>query len=167
MKVKKKSTKHTVKFKDLSDREEVLVVTVEPPSPSTGSPEPPSAATRVTFALPSLTGQQRAPTPSATGEGRVPARPKDTPKPKASRAAGEQRLAEGCTSLMYACQQGLTGDILKELRQKVSFTVSSSLSFAFFSRPSSPKAHTPSHPSEASNSRSLAFPFAFGFIFLP
>ncbi|XP_035776283.1 uncharacterized protein LOC118458178 isoform X2 [Anopheles albimanus] len=120
VKVKKKSTKHTVKFKDLSDREEVLVVTVEPPSPSTGSPEPPSAATRVTFALPSLTGQQRAPTPSATGEGRVPARPKDTPKPKASRAAGEQRLAEGCTSLMYACQQGLTGDILKELRQKPS-----------------------------------------------
>ncbi|XP_052863840.1 uncharacterized protein LOC128270477 [Anopheles cruzii] len=115
VKVKKKSTKHTVKFKDQSDREDVLVVTVEPPSPSTGSPEP---ASTVTFALPPLGAPKpRAPTVAkSSSETRAPPR-KDTPKKARS---GEQRLAEGCTSLMYACQQGLTGDILKELRQKPS-----------------------------------------------
>ncbi|XP_059610824.1 inversin-B [Phlebotomus argentipes] len=30
----------------------------------------------------------------------------------------EARLAHGCTKLMYACQQGLTGSIVKELRSK-------------------------------------------------
>lgn len=31
----------------------------------------------------------------------------------------EHRLAKGCTSLMYACQQGNTGTIVTELRTKV------------------------------------------------
>lgn len=30
-----------------------------------------------------------------------------------------KRLTKGCTSLMYACQQGHTGTIVKELRTKV------------------------------------------------
>uniref|UniRef100_A0A182NRZ0 Uncharacterized protein n=1 Tax=Anopheles dirus TaxID=7168 RepID=A0A182NRZ0_9DIPT len=114
VKVKKKSTKHTVKFKDQADvREDVLVVTVEPPSPSPGSPEPaPTAA--VTFALPPLTTAHR---PQPGPDTRALPK-KDTPA-RAKVKGGEQRLAEGCTSLMYACQQGLTGDILKELRQKL------------------------------------------------
>ncbi|KFB47638.1 hypothetical protein ZHAS_00015679 [Anopheles sinensis] len=107
---RKKSTKHSVKFKEQGDQE-VLVVTVEPPSPSPGSPEP--AKTAVTFALPPLSPPRR-PKASSSG-GRSPKR--EGAHKKAS-GAGEQRLSEGCTSLMYACQQGLTGDILKELRQK-------------------------------------------------
>lgn len=31
----------------------------------------------------------------------------------------EHRLSKGCTSLMYACQQGNTGTIVTELRNKV------------------------------------------------
>lgn len=31
----------------------------------------------------------------------------------------EHRLTKGCTSLMYACQQGKTGTIVTELRNKV------------------------------------------------
>lgn len=31
----------------------------------------------------------------------------------------EHRLTKGCTSLMYACQQGNTGTIVTELRNKV------------------------------------------------
>uniref|UniRef100_A0A182VZH5 Uncharacterized protein n=1 Tax=Anopheles minimus TaxID=112268 RepID=A0A182VZH5_9DIPT len=121
VKVKKKSTKHTVKFKDQCDvREDVLVVTVEPPSSSPGSPEPSPPKTAVTFALPPLTPHR--PKSSNTGEQSVadtrPAPKKDTAGKKIK--PGEQRLSEGCTSLMYACQQGLTGDILKELRQKSS-----------------------------------------------
>lgn len=30
-----------------------------------------------------------------------------------------KRLTKGCTNLMYACQQGNTQDIVKELRSKV------------------------------------------------
>ncbi|XP_053669720.1 ankyrin repeat domain-containing protein 12 [Anopheles nili] len=114
---KKKSTKHTVKFKDQGDKEDVLVVTVEPPSPSPGSPEPPSP-TAVTFALPPLTTHRSRAGSEEKPAGDTRALPKkDTPK---RAKPGEQRLSEGCTSLMYACQQGLTGDILKELRQKPS-----------------------------------------------
>lgn len=32
----------------------------------------------------------------------------------------KRRLSKGCTHLMYACQQGLTDEIAKELRTKVS-----------------------------------------------
>lgn len=32
---------------------------------------------------------------------------------------GEKRLSRGCSNLMYACQQGLTDNIVKELRKKV------------------------------------------------
>ncbi len=32
----------------------------------------------------------------------------------------DHRLTKGCTSLMYACQQGNTGTIVTELRNKVS-----------------------------------------------
>lgn len=122
VKVKKKSTaKHTVKFKDQA-RDDVLVVTVEPPSPSPGSPEP-SPKTAVTFALPPIasvsyqrpkTGGEKPPTTDT----RALPKEKD-PTKRTAKPADSQRLAEGCTSLMYACQQGLTGDILKELRQKV------------------------------------------------
>lgn len=35
-------------------------------------------------------------------------------------ASGHQRLTHGCTSLMYACQRGDTGGIIRELRNKVS-----------------------------------------------
>lgn len=31
----------------------------------------------------------------------------------------DKRLTKGCTNLMYACQQGHTQDIVKELRTKV------------------------------------------------
>lgn len=31
----------------------------------------------------------------------------------------DKRLAKGCTNLMYACQHGLNGEIVKELRNKV------------------------------------------------
>lgn len=31
----------------------------------------------------------------------------------------KKRLSHGCTHLMYACQQGLTDEIAKELRNKV------------------------------------------------
>nr|XP_040224234.2 ankyrin repeat domain-containing protein 12 isoform X2 [Anopheles coluzzii] len=123
VKVKKKSTaKHTVKFKDQA-RDDVLVVTVEPPSPSPGSPEP-SPKTAVTFALPPIasvsyqrpkTGGEKPPTTDT----RALPKEKD-PTKRTAKPADSQRLAEGCTSLMYACQQGLTGDILKELRQKPS-----------------------------------------------
>uniref|UniRef100_A0A182P460 Uncharacterized protein n=1 Tax=Anopheles epiroticus TaxID=199890 RepID=A0A182P460_9DIPT len=114
---KKKSTKHTVKFKDQS-REDVLVVTVEPPSPSPGSPEP-SPRTAVTFALPPLSPppQRERPTTNPTAPETRALPKKDTAK-RTTKPADSQRLSEGCTSLMYACQQGLTGDILKELRQK-------------------------------------------------
>jgi hypothetical protein len=30
-----------------------------------------------------------------------------------------KRLTEGCTSLMYACQHGLTDRVVEELRKKV------------------------------------------------
>ncbi|XP_035896413.1 uncharacterized protein LOC118505146 isoform X2 [Anopheles stephensi] len=128
VKVKKKSTKHTVKFKDQSDvREDVLVVTVEPPSPTPGSPEPsPPVKTAVTFALPPLATPHRRPrssgfeqSPSADST-TVRSLPKKDTARKARPTGDQQRLSEGCTSLMYACQQGLTGDILKELRQKPS-----------------------------------------------
>lgn len=33
----------------------------------------------------------------------------------------DHRLTKGCTSLMYACQQGNTGTIVTELRNKVIF----------------------------------------------
>uniref|UniRef100_A0A182S8Q3 Uncharacterized protein n=1 Tax=Anopheles maculatus TaxID=74869 RepID=A0A182S8Q3_9DIPT len=133
VKVKKKSTKHTVKFKDQCDvREDVLVVTVEPPSPSPGSPEPsPPARTAVTFALPPLTTtpppSHRPKASNATSglaqsgsSASSESAKKDTAKKPKHTGNGDQqpRLAEGCTALMYACQQGLTGDILKELRQK-------------------------------------------------
>lgn len=36
-------------------------------------------------------------------------------------AKGENRLKEGCTNLMYACQQGLTDKIIGELRLEVIF----------------------------------------------
>ncbi|XP_049287631.1 ankyrin repeat domain-containing protein 12-like isoform X1 [Anopheles funestus] len=123
VKVKKKSAKHTVKFKDQCDvREDVLVVTVEPPSPSPGSPEPTPPKTAVTFALPPLTPAR--PKNATTGEQSV-ADTRALPRKVDAKVSqkvkpGEQRLSEGCTSLMYACQQGLTGDILKELRQKPS-----------------------------------------------
>uniref|UniRef100_A0A182JVG0 Uncharacterized protein n=1 Tax=Anopheles christyi TaxID=43041 RepID=A0A182JVG0_9DIPT len=124
VKVKKKSTKHTVKFKDQGGdqtRDDVLVVTVEPPSPSPGSPEP-SPKTAVTFALPPLTSvpQQRlkSGTPVEKSPNDTRALPKKDTGKRTAKPADSQRLAEGCTSLMYACQQGLTGDILKELRQK-------------------------------------------------
>lgn len=32
---------------------------------------------------------------------------------------GDKRLSRGCSNLMYACQQGLTDNIVKELRKKV------------------------------------------------
>ncbi|XP_052889495.1 ankyrin repeat domain-containing protein 12 [Anopheles moucheti] len=123
VKVKKKAAKHTVKFKDQCDvREDVLVVTVEPPSPAPGSPEPSPPKTAVTFALPPLT-PHRSKTSSRTGEqagAETRALPKKVDTASQKTKPGEQRLSEGCTSLMYACQQGLTGDILKELRQKPS-----------------------------------------------
>lgn len=35
----------------------------------------------------------------------------------------ESKLQKGCTTLMYACQQGLTNDVVKELRTNVSHNV--------------------------------------------
>jgi hypothetical protein len=32
---------------------------------------------------------------------------------------GGKRLSQGCTTLMYACQQGLTDQVVEELRKKV------------------------------------------------
>lgn len=39
------------------------------------------------------------------------------PKPKSSK--DRNRLKGGCTNLMYACQQGLTDTIVKEVRSQV------------------------------------------------
>lgn len=47
----------------------------------------------------------------------------------------EKRLTRGCSNLMYACQQGLTDSIVKELRNKVKLlykcAVRKSLFFVF------------------------------------
>lgn len=42
------------------------------------------------------------------------------PLDEGERRAKETRLTEGCTTLMYACSQGLTSKIVNELRNKVS-----------------------------------------------
>lgn len=36
---------------------------------------------------------------------------------------GEKRLTQGCTHLMYACQQGLTDEIVGQIRSKVGYPV--------------------------------------------
>jgi hypothetical protein len=40
-------------------------------------------------------------------------------QPKAKSAKDRNRLKGGCTNLMYACQQGLTDKIVKEVRLQV------------------------------------------------
>lgn len=46
---------------------------------------------------------------------------KDTHQTTAGKATtGHQKLTHGCTSLMYACQRGDAGSIIRELRNKVS-----------------------------------------------
>lgn len=161
--------KHTVKFREHGDQE-ILVVTVEPPSTptTTVSPRPSSS----TCQLPALTTptsessdrpgtatstQHHRGTPypgksktSATGDLRRQEKANTTVEqsqrsqsaarrkayPSADGQASSvvvadrpgrrqhgQRLAEGCTTLMYACQQGLTEEIVKELREKVSVWV--------------------------------------------
>lgn len=40
-------------------------------------------------------------------------------QPKAKRSKDRNRLKGGCTNLMYACQQGLTDTIVKEVRLQV------------------------------------------------
>ncbi|XP_052562273.1 inversin isoform X1 [Culex pipiens pallens] len=111
------AVRHTVKFKEQSDQD-ILVVTVEPPSPISPSPEP-------RFHLPPVP-----PPPSGTPHPQVGAKKaktgtkkttdnESTTKRKAVSVGGHKpRLSEGCTSLMYACQQGLTEEIVKELREK-------------------------------------------------
>ena len=37
--------------------------------------------------------------------------------------SGGKRLTKGCSSLMYACQRGLTDQIVKELRTKVNIYI--------------------------------------------
>lgn len=39
--------------------------------------------------------------------------------PKPERCEDQNRLRGGCTNLMYACQQGLTDTIVKEVRKQV------------------------------------------------
>lgn len=142
--------KHTVKFKEQGDQE-ILVVTVEPPSSPSPAVYPGSPSSKQHCQLPALTTSESSdrpttavhgtPYPSATGAGGIRRREKvksteqsrcksakkSSPKgglPPASAASsssshGHQRLSEGCTTLMYACQQGLTEEIVKELREKV------------------------------------------------
>lgn len=43
------------------------------------------------------------------------------PKPRSSK--DRHRLKGGCTNLMYACQQGLTDTIVKEVRSQVNITL--------------------------------------------
>ncbi|XP_058811952.1 uncharacterized protein LOC131676709 isoform X2 [Topomyia yanbarensis] len=104
--------KHTVKFKEQGNQD-ILVVTVEPPSPS-----PPRPASPNPLQLPALGGT---PHPSAAAAGGKSNRAKKS-APKEHRPSVPTvlpgRLSEGCTSLMYACQQGLTEEIVKELREK-------------------------------------------------
>lgn len=40
-------------------------------------------------------------------------------QPPARRSKDRNRLKGGCTNLMYACQQGLTDTIVKEVRSQV------------------------------------------------
>lgn len=111
------AVRHTVKFKEQSDQD-ILVVTVEPPSPLSPSPEP-------RFHLPPVP-----PPPTGTPHPQVSAKKsktsakkatdnESTTRRKAVPVGHKPRLSEGCTSLMYACQQGLTEEIVKELREKV------------------------------------------------
>ncbi|XP_058455880.1 ankycorbin-like isoform X2 [Malaya genurostris] len=100
--------KHTVKFKEQGDQD-ILVVTVEPPLPS------PS---------PVLVSPSQLQLPVLGGTGAKVSRSKSAKKtgPKERRVSAPAlpsgRLSEGCTSLMYACQQGLTEETVKELREK-------------------------------------------------
>lgn len=47
-------------------------------------------------------------------------------QPRPKRSKDRQRLKGGCTNLMYACQQGLTEAIVKEVRSQVNTFTSNS-----------------------------------------
>ncbi|XP_053698657.1 uveal autoantigen with coiled-coil domains and ankyrin repeats, partial [Sabethes cyaneus] len=108
--------KHTVKFKEQSDQD-ILVVTVEPPSPSPPASRNPSPVTPSNQLQLPVLGTARKPTVAgvdSTANQRGGARKSST----ATVLPVAGRLSEGCTTLMYACQQGLTEETVRELREK-------------------------------------------------
>ncbi|XP_055542552.1 ankyrin repeat domain-containing protein 12 isoform X2 [Wyeomyia smithii] len=107
--------RHTVKFKEQSDQD-ILVVTVEPPSPTppaSRNPSPANPNNQLQLPVLRATGRPTAGTDAVVNRSRS-ARKSST----AAVLPAAGRLSEGCTTLMYACQQGLTEETVRELRQK-------------------------------------------------